>query len=105
MSILFYRERIGSILLTSPHLGVAAGFYLIYVIGIVYFAVLPAFNSNNWQLALFNGALLGLVAYGTYDMTNLATLKNWSWSLSIVDMAWGTFLTAGSAAAGYLLTQ
>lgn len=105
MTGLFYRARMGNMLLAQPNFAVAGAFYLIYVAGIVYLAVLPALNSGNWYTALISGAVLGLVAYGTYDMTNLATLKNWSLSLSIVDMAWGTFLTAVSATAGYLVVS
>lgn len=105
MTGLFYRARMGDMLLAQPNFAVAGAFYLIYVAGIVYLAVLPALNSGNWYTALISGAVLGLVAYGTYDMTNLATLKNWSLSLSIVDMAWGTFLTAVSATAGYLVVS
>lgn len=105
MTGLFYRARMGDMLLEQPNLAVAAAFYLIYVAGIVYLAVLPALNSGHWSTALISGAVLGLVAYGTYDMTNLSTLKNWSVSLSIVDMAWGTLLTAAASTAGYFVTS
>ncbi len=104
ISASFYRNRIGSLLLDQPNLGVAGMFYLVYVAGIVHFAVMPAVQGANWATALVNGALLGLVAYGTYDMTNLATLKNWSSTVSVVDMIWGVTLTATAATCGYLLT-
>jgi len=104
ISASFYRNRIGDLLLDQPNLGVAGVFYLVYVAGIVHFAVMPAVNSANWTTALLNGALLGLIAYGTYDMTNLATLKNWSVSVSVVDMMWGTALTAAAATCGYFIT-
>ena len=100
----FYRSRVGALLLEQPNLGVAGLFYLVYVAGIVHFAVIPAVNATSWTTAAVNGALLGLVAYGTYDLTNLATLKNWSVSVSIVDMAWGIVLTATAATCGYFLT-
>ena len=90
-------------LLDQPNLGVAGLFYLVYVAGIVHFAVMPAVNGGSWVTALVNGALLGLVAYGTYDMTNLATLKNWSVSVSVVDMIWGVALTAIAATCGYFI--
>ena len=104
ISTSFYRNRIGALLLEQPNLGVTGLFYLVYVAGIVHFAVMPAVSGASWATALINGALLGLVAYGTYDMTNLATLKNWSVSVSLVDMMWGIALTATAATCGYFLT-
>ena len=101
----FYRERLGNLLLDNPQLGYAAGFYLLYVAGIVALAVNPALNGGNWVNALVAGAILGLVAYGTYDMTNLSTLRGWSLTVSVVDMAWGTALTATAATGGYLITR
>ena len=101
----FYRRELGPLLLEKPSLTISAGFYLIYVLGIVFFCVTPALNGGNWLTALGTGALLGLVAYGTYDITNLATLKNWSTSVALADLAWGTALTAVAAAAGTLLTR
>ncbi|MFZ2102048.1 MAG: DUF2177 family protein [Oricola sp.] len=105
----FYAGRIGSLMLDQPRLGVAAAFYLLYVVGIVAFAVIPALRADSARMALLLGALFGLVAYATYDMTNYATLKNWPFAVVAVDMAWGTFLTAASALAGFhgarLLTQ
>ncbi len=102
IAIGFYRRNIGDLMLASPNLAAAGAFYLLYIAGIVYFAVLPAVNANTLSTAIINGALLGLLAYGTYDMTNLSTLKGWSLSVSVVDMAWGAFLTATAAATGYL---
>lgn len=102
IAIGFYREQIGSLMLASPNFAAAGVFYLFYVVGVVYFAVMPAASAGSLVTALINGALLGLLAYGTYDMTNLATLKGWSLQMSMVDMAWGAFLTATAAAAGYL---
>ena len=101
VAIGFYRQNIGELLLATPNFAAAGIFYLFYVIGIVYFAVMPAVTANSVLTALLNGAILGLLAYGTYDMTNLATLKGWSLSVSVVDMAWGAVLTATAAAAGY----
>lgn len=99
-----YRPRIGSLLLERPNLPVAASFYLLYVVEIVVFAVLPALRDGDWGRAAWSGALLGVVAYGTYDMTNLATLRDWSATVSLVDLAWGTVATAVSATIGMLVT-
>lgn len=100
----FYRPMLGSHLAEQPRFAPAAFFYLLYIFGIIYFAVAPALQSAQWSTALINGALLGLVAYATYDLTNQATLREWPTAVSVVDMAWGTFLTGASATLGYLVT-
>lgn len=105
MTGLFYRQHIGHLLLDQPNIPVAAVFYLVYVAGIVYFAVAPALNGGSWTSALISGAILGFVAYGTYDMTNMATLKDWSLAVSVVDMSWGVFLTGTAATAGYFAAR
>jgi uncharacterized membrane protein len=92
-----YRRELGALLLEQPNLPISAVFYLVFIAGIVLLAVFPALNGGGWLTALWMGAVLGLVAYGTYDITNLATLRNWSQTLVIVDLAWGTALTALSA--------
>ncbi len=101
----FYRSQIGSMMLDQPRLGVAALFYILYVAGIVVFAVVPALRAESLATTLLLGALLGCIAYGTYDITNYATLRGWPVAVLLVDIAWGTALTAVSAGAGYLLTR
>lgn len=103
VAIGFYKSQIGEIMRPQPDFTAAGLFYLFYIAGIVYFAVIPSTQNGTVTTALINGALLGLFAYGTYDMTNLATLKAWTLSLSLVDMAWGMVLTGLSAAAGHLV--
>jgi uncharacterized membrane protein len=98
----FYRPKLGELLSDSPNLTIAAVFYLVYAIGIVVFAVLPATAARSASMAIGLGALLGLVAYGTYDITNLATIRGWPASVSVVDLAWGVFVTSLAAASGYL---
>ena len=98
----FFEERIGHMMREEPLLGVAAGFYVIFAIGIVYFAVMPALAAGSLWLAVINGAFLGFLAYGTYEATSMAIMKDWQYSMLVVDIAWGTFVCAVSAAAGYL---
>lgn len=100
-----YRPRIGALLLDQPNFVAAGLFYLLYIAGIVYFAVGPALAGGTFLSAFVSGAILGAIAYGTYDMTNLATLKGWSLSMSLIDMAWGTVLTGTAAAVGCWLTS
>ncbi|MGJ7520653.1 DUF2177 family protein [Variovorax sp. LT1P1] len=100
-----YRPAMGSIMLERFALAPAVAFYLIYVAGVVVFAVAPALQSGRWVTALGYGAMLGLMAYATYDLTNQATLKNWSWTVTIADLCWGTFVTAVSAAAAARITM
>jgi uncharacterized membrane protein len=100
----FYRAMLGELLTDKPNLFVSALFYLVYVGGVVLFAVGPALTSGSWATALQLGAALGLVAYGTYDFTNLATLRGWPAIVSLVDVVWGIGLTALSATLGYLVT-
>ena len=95
----FYARQMGDLLREQPNLGVAGLFYAVYVGGIVLFAVLP---SGSWRMALLLGLALGLVAYGTYDFTNLATLRRWPVGLALVDLAWGCVLTGLAATAGWL---
>jgi uncharacterized membrane protein len=97
-----YRPRIGELMLDGFRPAPASAFYILYLFGILVFAVRPAFATGRWTTALVSGALLGLVAYGTYDLTNQATLKTWSTTITLADMAWGSVLTALAASAGYL---
>jgi len=101
----FYSSRLGHLLADNPNLGVAAVFYAVYVIGVVIFAVAPALQSGTWKTALIYGALFGFFCYATYDMTNLATLKNWPVTVAVVDVIWGTALTGTSAVLGYLIVK
>lgn len=107
MAPTFYRGAIGSLLVDRPRMGAALAFYLIYLAGIVLFAVAPAFAhpGGSWKTALGYGAALGFVAYATYDLTNQATLKVWPLRLTLVDLAWGTALTGTAAAIGYAVTR
>lgn len=100
-----YRQELGSLLLEKPNLPIAGAFYLLYVVGIVVLAIVPALGEGGWIKALLLGAVLGLVAYGTYDITNLSTLKGWSTRLALIDIAWGTALSAVSATIGYLVVK
>lgn len=96
-----FERHVGDMLLADPRLGVAAAFYALYCIGIVHFAVAPGLEQGSAPVALGNGALLGFLAYGTYEATNYATLRGWDWRMVAVDLVWGTALTAGAALAGY----
>lgn len=94
-----YQQGIGHLMAPQPRLGVAALFYLLYPLGIVIFAV-AARPAGAWQPTLLAGALFGFFAYATYDLTNLATLKGWPLGLSLIDVAWGSLVSAVSAGAG-----
>ena len=96
-----YKELLGSLMLAQPKWGPAIVFYLLYVLGVVFFVVLPALARGSARRAALSGALFGLVAYGTYDMTNWATLQGWSAQLALMDMAWGGLLTCLAALSGY----
>ena len=101
----FYKSQIGPLLLDKPNMVAAAIFYVIYVIGIVAFVVSPALEKSSWHHAVIYGALFGLVAYATYDLTNLATLKGFTNKLVVVDLLWGTILTATVSVSTYLVIQ
>jgi uncharacterized membrane protein len=101
----FYAAQMGDLLREQPSLGAAGLFYLLYVGGVVLFAVLPALQGPSWRTALLLGVALGVVAYGTYDLTNLATLRRWPLGLAIVDLVWGSVLTGLAATAGYLAVR
>lgn len=102
MANVLYRPLLGSILLENGfRLGPAIAFYFLYVAGITVLATMPGLEAGKWTTAAFYGAALGLVAYGTYDLTNQATLKVWPTIVTIADLCWGLFLTGTSATAGY----
>ena len=99
----FYKRELGGLLLARPKLGAAVVFYLIYVTGIVAFVLNPAVARHSLGYAAGFGALLGLFAYATYDLTNRATLKGFPLKVVLVDMAWGVLLTGGVSALSYLV--
>lgn len=105
MANVFYRPVMGDMLAPNFRLAPAIIFYLIFVVGLVVFAVKPGLLAGSGTVPLVHGALLGFVAYATYDLTNQATLKNWSWTLTITDLMWGTVLSAVSAYIGYWITS
>lgn len=95
-----YQQGIGHLMTDEPNLVAAAAFYLMYPLGILIFAIAPDGVTASWLKTFTTAALLGLFAYATYDLTNLATLKAWPISLAAMDMAWGSLVTGVSALAG-----
>jgi len=98
----FYQSQIG-FLLGPINWTAAILFYLIYIAGILFFAVYPALMAGSFSKAVFLGAAFGFFAYATYDLTNLATLKDWPVLVVVVDIIWGTVLTGAVAAASFLI--
>lgn len=105
MASRLYKPTLGDILLDNFLVAPAAVFYLLFVVGVVIFAVAPALQSGQWTTALVYGALFGFFSYGVYDFTNMATLRNWTATITVADLCWGTFLTGLSATLGTIITQ
>ena len=94
-----YRPLIGEVLADKFRLAPAIAFYALYAAGLTIFAVLPGLKTGDWKTALMWGALFGLFAYGTYDLTNYATLKTWGLKITVLDMTWGVIVSGVSSAA------
>ncbi|MDM0031514.1 DUF2177 family protein [Variovorax sp. J22P271] len=105
MADLLYRPALGHLLRERFAPWPAIVFYAVYVAGVVALAVAPALGRRQWRGALGRGALLGLVAYSTYDLTNQATLKDWPWHVTLADLCWGVSATAVAAAAACWLAS
>lgn len=97
-----YRPALGPILADRANIPAAVVFYLLYLAGVMVFGVAPGVGERSWIRSLASGAFLGLVAYGTYDLTNQATLKVWSVKISLTDMGWGALITGLASVAGCL---
>lgn len=93
----FYGKYLGHLLSSTPNFIAAGIFYLIFIAGVLVFAVVPGLTQGSVSKAVLLGALFGFVTYGTYDLTNLATLKNWPLIVTLVDLVWGTLLSASVA--------
>ena len=100
-----YKAKLGFILSDQVNWMAAIIFYLLYIGGILYFALIPAFKDASWQTALINGAILGMLCYATYDLTNMATIAKWPLSIVFIDIAWGIVLTGGVSVLSYLVIE
>lgn len=99
----FYKTQIGHLMAEKPNFIAAGVFYLLFIVGLVYFAIMPAIESGDIGKALLAGALFGFMTYATYDLTNLATLKDWPIMVTVVDLIWGTFLSTTITLLTYLI--
>lgn len=90
----FYQANLGTLMSSTPNWWAALLFYLLYTLGVLVFVVLPGLEKKETKSILVRGALFGLICYATYDLTNLATIRDWPLIITVVDLAWGTALTA-----------
>jgi len=98
-----YRKYLGFLMAPHPNWTAAILFYLLFVVGILVFAVLPGLEANSLKATLLRAALFGLISYATYDLTNLATVKDWPLVITVVDMVWGTVLSVAVSLAGFMV--
>ncbi len=101
----FYQKHIGQLLTPNINWTAAIVFYLMFIGGLVVFVISPAIEKSSWHYALIYGAMFGLITYATYDLTNLATLKDWSLTVVIVDMIWGMVLSASVSTVSYFISN
>jgi uncharacterized membrane protein len=100
-----YQKYLGSFLSEQVNWVAAIVFYLLFIVGIFIFAILPAVEKNSLAAAVTLGALFGFFTYATYDLTNLATLKNWPLNIVVIDIIWGSVLTAIVSTAGFYIVK
>lgn len=100
-----YSKYLGYLMAKPPNLIAALVFYLIFVAGMLYFVINPALDKSRWQDALLSGMFFGLVTYATYDLTNLATVKDWPIVITLIDLAWGSFVTATTCVISYFIIK
>ena len=101
----FYRNNLGFILSPDVNWWAAISFYLLYIVGIIIFAVVPALEKESLRKALLWGSLYGFFTYATYDLTNMATIKNWPLKVVMVDILWGVFLCSMVASTSFLIAK
>jgi uncharacterized membrane protein len=101
----FYREQLGFLMKTNINWAAAIAFYLLFVVGILFFVVYPSLAKGSWQYALLAGAFFGLITYATYDLSNLATLKDWPLVVTLVDLVWGSVLSGTLSVIGFLFAK
>lgn len=97
----FYRKQLGFLLSDQPNWWAAIVFYLLFVAGLLVFAIVPGLQASSLRKALLLGCFFGVVTYATYDLTNLATVKDWPWIVTVVDMMWGAILATSVTAISY----
>ena len=100
-----YRDQLGFLLSPQANWAAAILFYLLFVFGVLFFVVLPGLEAGSLKATFLRAALFGLLTYATYDLTNLATIKNWPLSITLIDMAWGVVLTSLVAWISFLVGQ
>ena len=100
-----YAEHLGYLMAEKPRLVAALIFYLLFVVGLLAFVVNPALAAGSFLKALLPGLLFGLITYATYDLTNLATVKNWPLLITVIDLIWGSFVSAATATIGYFIIR
>ena len=100
-----FKSQLGSLLRQQPDLAPAVAFYLIYATGLVMLVVMPALAEGSLAKAIWRGAVLGLTAYATFDLTNLSIVQGWALPVSLLDMAWGTVASAAASAAGFVVAS
>jgi len=98
----FYRRYLDWLMAANPNWIAALAFYLLFVVGVLVFVVVPGVEDGSLRRTLLKGALFGLIAYGTYDLTNQATVKNWPLTITAVDMVWGTVLSVAVSYIGFV---
>ncbi len=98
-----YQQGIGHLMAEQPNIAAAVAFYALFPVGLMVFAITPQAAMEGWQKSAMLGAMFGFFTYATYDLTNLATLKNYPFSLALIDMFWGTLVSATAACAGKLV--
>ena len=96
-----YRDQMGDLMASEPKLIAGLVFYLLYALGVCIFVIVPALSKQSWMHALQYGALFGLFCYMTYDLTNLAVIRNFPTQLALIDIAWGSFVTAVCSGIAY----
>ena len=99
----FYRDQLGSLFAKKVKVAPAVVFYLLFILGLVYFVIEPAVDEASLSYAAFGGAFLGLLCYATYGLTNWATIEKWPSKMAVVDIVWGTIVTMATAVISYAI--
>lgn len=100
-----YRKHLGFIMAPKVNWAAAIIFYSLFIVGLVFFVINPALERSSLIYAILVGGFFGLITYGTYDLTNLSTLKDWPLFITVVDLIWGTFLNGATSGITFILAQ